>query len=160
MPKVEIYTDGSARGNPGPGGYGAILKYGHHEKELSQGYRLTTNNRMELLAVIVALETLTRDKLDVDIYSDSKYVVEAVEQRWVFGWEKKGFTKKKNPDLWKRFLAVYRKHHIKFHWIKGHNNHPMNERCDVLATTAADSNHLLIDSEFERAKEQEKGMMD
>ncbi len=160
MPKVEIYTDGSARGNPGPGGYGAILKYGHHEKELSQGYRLTTNNRMELLAVIVALETLTRDKLDVDIYSDSKYVVEAVEQRWVFGWEKKGFAKKKNPDLWKRFLAVYRKHHIKFHWIKGHNNHPMNERCDVLATTAADSKHLLIDSEFERAKEQEKRMMD
>ncbi len=160
MPKVEIYTDGSARGNPGPGGYGAILKYGHHEKELSQGYRLTTNNRMELLAVIVALETLTRDKLEVDIYSDSKYVVEAVEQRWVFGWEKKGFAKKKNPDLWKRFLAVYRKHHIKFHWIKGHNNHPMNERCDVLATTAADSNHLLIDSEFERAKEQEKRMMD
>ncbi len=158
MPKVEIYTDGSARGNPGPGGYGAILRYGHHEKELSQGYRLTTNNRMELLAVIVALETLTREKLDIDIYSDSKYVVEAVEQRWVFGWEKKGFAKKKNPDLWRRFLAVYRKHHIKFHWIKGHNNHPMNERCDVLATSAADSKNLLIDSEFEKMKQEESGL--
>ncbi|MBK8658140.1 MAG: ribonuclease HI [Bacteroidetes bacterium] len=157
MPKVEIYTDGSARGNPGPGGYGAILRYGHHERELSQGYRLTTNNRMELLAVIVALETLTREKLDVDIYSDSKYVVEAVEQRWVFGWEKKGFVKKKNPDLWRRFLAVYRKHHVKFHWIKGHNNHPMNERCDVLATSAADGKNLLIDSEFEKMKQEESG---
>ncbi|MBK7148543.1 MAG: ribonuclease HI [Bacteroidetes bacterium] len=157
MPKVEIYTDGSARGNPGPGGYGAILRYGHHERELSQGYRLTTNNRMELLAVIVALETLTREKLDVDIYSDSKYVVEAVEQRWVFGWEKKGFAKKKNPDLWRRFLAVYRKHHVRFHWIKGHNNHPMNERCDVLATSAADGKNLLIDSEFEKMKQEGSG---
>ena len=113
---------------------------------------------MELLAVIVALETLTREKLDIDIYSDSKYVVEAVEQRWVFGWEKKGFAKKKNPDLWRRFLAVYRKHHIKFHWIKGHNNHPMNERCDVLATSAADSKNLLIDSEFEKMKQEESGL--
>lgn len=153
MAKVEIYTDGSARGNPGRGGYGAILKYGHHEKELSGGFRLTTNNRMELLAVIVALETLTREKLDVDIYSDSKYVVEAVEQRWVFGWEKKGFAKKKNPDLWKRFLAIYRKHHVKFHWVKGHNNHPMNERCDVLATAAADGSNLQIDTEFEKQKD-------
>lgn len=149
MPTVEIYTDGSARGNPGPGGYGAILKWGKVEKELSQGFRKTTNNRMELLAVIVALETLTREGLDVDVYSDSKYVVEAVKQGWVFGWQKKGFKGKKNPDLWSRFLKVYSKHHIQFHWIKGHNDHPYNERCDVLATEAADSRHLLIDKGYE-----------
>jgi ribonuclease HI len=149
MAVVEIYTDGSARGNPGPGGYGAILKYGKHEKELSQGYRRTTNNRMELLAVIVALESLTKEGLDVDIYSDSKYVVEAVNQKWVFGWQKKGFKGKKNPDLWQRFLKIYPKHHIKFHWIKGHNEHPYNERCDVLATTAADGRNLIVDHGFE-----------
>ncbi|MCW3124749.1 MAG: ribonuclease [Bacteroidetes bacterium] len=136
--KVEIYTDGSSRGNPGPGGYGTILKYGQHERELSQGYRLTTNNRMELLATIVGLETLTRDGLEVVIYSDSKYVVESVEKKWVFGWEKKNFKDKKNVDLWIRFLNVFRRHKVKFIWIKGHNDHPFNERCDVLATTAAD----------------------
>ena len=136
--KVEIYTDGSSRGNPGLGGYGTILKYGHHERELSQGYRLTTNNRMELLAVIVGLETLTRDGIDVTIYSDSKYVVESVEKKWVFGWEKKNFKDKKNVDLWIRFLNIFRKHKVKFIWIKGHNDHPFNERCDVLATQAAD----------------------
>jgi len=135
--RVEIYTDGSSRGNPGPGGYGVILKYGQHERELSQGYRLTTNNRMELLATIVGLETLTRDKLDVTIYSDSKYVVESVEKKWVFGWEKKNYKDKKNADLWQRFLNIYRKHNVKFVWIKGHNEHPFNERCDVLATDAA-----------------------
>ena len=159
MAVVEIYTDGSARGNPGPGGYGAILKYGKHEKELSQGYRRTTNNRMELLAVIVALESLTREGLDVDVYSDSKYVVEAVNQKWVFGWQKKGFKDKKNPDLWKRFLQVYPKHHIKFHWIKGHNEHHYNERCDVLATTAADGRNLLIDAGFEAAAAAKDGML-
>jgi ribonuclease HI len=136
--KVEIYTDGSARGNPGPGGYGVILKYGRHERELSQGYRLTTNNRMELLATITGLEALTRDKLDVVIYSDSKYVVESVEKRWVFNWEKKGYKDKKNVDLWQRFLKIFRKHQVKFVWIKGHNAHHFNERCDVLATHAAD----------------------
>ena len=136
--KVEIYTDGSSRGNPGRGGYGTILKYGQHERELSQGYRLTTNNRMELLATIVGLETLTRDGIDVVIYSDSKYVVESVEKKWVFGWEKKNFKDKKNVDLWIRFLNIYRKHKVKFIWIKGHNDHPFNERCDVLATQAAD----------------------
>lgn len=153
MSKVELYTDGAARSNPGPGGYGAILKFGPHEKELSQGYRKTTNNRMELLAVIVGLEALTRDGLEVHVYSDSKYVVEAVEQRWVFGWEKKGFAKKKNPDLWRRFLMIYRKHKVKFHWIKGHNDHPYNERCDVLATTAADGKNLLVDAEYEKQQE-------
>lgn len=160
MPTVEIYTDGSARGNPGPGGYGAILKWGNAEKELSQGFRKTTNNRMELLAVIVALETLTREGLEVEVYSDSKYVVEAVKQGWVFGWQKKGFKGKKNPDLWMRFLKVYAKHHVKFHWVKGHNDHPYNERCDVLATEAADSRHLLIDKGYESGADEmftEKG---
>jgi ribonuclease HI len=136
--QVEIYTDGSSRGNPGRGGYGVILKYGQHERELSQGYRLTTNNRMELLATIAGLETLTRDKLNVTIYSDSKYVVESVEKKWVLGWEKKNYKDKKNADLWQRFLIIYRKHHVKFVWIRGHNDHPFNERCDVLATQAAD----------------------
>jgi ribonuclease HI len=159
MATVEIYTDGSARGNPGPGGYGAILKYGKHEKELSQGYRRTTNNRMELLAVIVALESLTREGLDVDVYSDSKYVVEAVNQKWVFGWVKKNFKGKKNPDLWKRFLKVYPKHHVKFIWIKGHNEHPYNERCDVLATTAADGGGLLIDEAFESGAAAGEGLL-
>lgn len=110
---------------------------------------------MELLAVIVALETLTRDGLHVDVYSDSKYVVEAVKQGWVFDWEKKNFAKKKNPDLWKRFLKIYRKHVVVFHWVRGHNNHPMNERCDVLATTAADSKNLKADEVFESIKAQE-----
>ncbi|MES2620932.1 MAG: ribonuclease HI [Bacteroidota bacterium] len=150
MAVVELYTDGSSRGNPGPGGYGAILKYGSKEKELSQGFRKTTNNRMELLAVIAGLEALTREQVDVVVYSDSKYVVEAVNQKWVFGWVKKGFKGKKNPDLWMRFLEIYKKHQVKFKWIKGHNDHPYNERCDVLATTAADGRHLLIDEAYEK----------
>ena len=149
MAHVELYTDGSARSNPGPGGYGVILKYGNTEKELSQGYRKTTNNRMELLAVIVGLESLTREGVEVHVYSDSKYVVEAVNQGWVFGWQKKGFKNKKNPDLWQRFLKIYPKHKVKFHWIRGHNDHPFNERCDVLATTAADGYHLLVDEGYE-----------
>ncbi len=153
MAVVELYTDGSSRGNPGPGGYGAILKYGSKEKELSQGFRKTTNNRMELLAVIVGLETLTREQVEVEVYSDSKYVVEAVNQKWVFGWQKKGFKNKKNPDLWMRFLKVYAKHKVKFKWIKGHNDHPYNERCDVLATEAADARDLLIDEVYETESE-------
>jgi ribonuclease HI len=147
--RVELYTDGSSRGNPGRGGYGAILKLGKHEKELSQGFKYTTNNRMELLAVIVGLEALTKDEIEVMVFSDSKYVVEAVEKRWVFGWEQKNFKDKKNPDLWKRFLKIYRKHKVKFTWIKGHNDHPFNERCDVLATTAADRGDLITDEGFE-----------
>jgi ribonuclease HI len=147
--RVELYTDGSSRGNPGRGGYGAILKLGKHEKELSQGFKHTTNNRMELLAVIVGLEALTKDEIEVMVYSDSKYVVESVEKRWVFGWEQKNFKDKKNPDLWKRFLKIYRKHKVKFTWIKGHNDHPFNERCDVLATTAADGGDLINDEGFE-----------
>lgn len=134
---IYLYTDGSSRGNPGPGGYGVILSCGPHYKEISAGYELTTNNRMELLAVIVGLEAIKLPKADVQVVSDSKYVVEAVEKGWLFGWEKKGFAKQKNPDLWVRFLNIYRRHNVKFNWIKGHNQHPQNERCDALAVEAA-----------------------
>ena len=140
---VIIYTDGASKGNPGPGGYGTVLKYGQHRKELSEGYRKTTNNRMELLAVIKGLEALTRDGLEVTIYSDSKYVVDAIEKGWLFTWEKKEFKGKKNKDLWKRFLDVYPRHNIKFHWIKGHAGHPENERCDELAVSASNSPNLM-----------------
>ncbi len=150
--KVEIYTDGASKGNPGKGGYGIILKYGKHEKEISQGYRHSTNNRMELLAVIVGLEKLKKDGLDVVITTDSKYVVDAVEKGWVFGWEKKNFKGKKNPDLWKRFLKIYPKHNVTFNWVKGHNDHPYNERCDVLAVEAAESDELLVDEEYEKSQ--------
>lgn len=149
--QVTLYTDGSSRGNPGPGGYGIILHLNNtqHYKELSQGFRLTTNNRMELMAVIVGLEALTKEGLQVLVVSDSKYVVDSVEKKWVFGWEKKNFTGKKNPDLWMRFLKVFRRHHVKFQWVKGHNNHPMNERCDVLAVEASKSSRLLLDQWYE-----------
>ncbi len=145
---VEIYTDGAARGNPGRGGFGTILKYGAHERELSGGFKLTTNNRMELLAVIRGLEALTRAGLTVTVFSDSKYVVEAVEKKWILGWQRTNFKGKKNPDLWKRYLLAAAKHHVKFVWIKGHNDHPYNERCDVLATTAADSGQLMVDEGY------------
>ncbi|HLP33616.1 MAG TPA: ribonuclease HI [Bacteroidia bacterium] len=149
MKTVKIYTDGSSRGNPGKGGFGAVLMYGVHRKEISQGYQLTTNNRMELMAVIAALDILKQDGLTIDIYTDSKYVCEAVEKRWVFGWEQKQFKDKKNPDLWQRFLVLYRKHHIKFHWVKGHAGHKENERCDVLATRCADNGPWLSDKGYE-----------
>lgn len=148
MPKVIIYTDGAAKGNPGPGGYGAVLMSGKHRKELSQGYKLTTNNRMELLAVIIGIEALKKEGTDVTIYSDSKYVVDAVEKAWVFSWERKAFKKKKNEDLWRRFLNVYRKHKVKFIWVKGHANIPENERCDRLAVEASESNNLLEDTGY------------
>lgn len=143
--QVEIYTDGAAQGNPGPGGYGVILKYGSHAKELSAGYRLTTNNRMELMAVIAGLEALTKDRQDVLVVSDSKYVVDAVEKGWLFDWVKKGFKGKKNKDLWLRFLDSYNKHNVRFEWIRGHNNHPYNERCDEMAVAAAQGWHLQVD---------------
>lgn len=149
---IQIYTDGSSRGNPGKGGYGAVLISGKHRKEISQGYRQTTNNRMELLAVIVALEAIKVKNSDVIVTSDSKYVVDSVEKKWIYGWIKKNFKDVKNPDLWKRFLEVYSNHNLKFKWIKGHNNHPENERCDFLATQAADSGNLLIDSFYEQQK--------
>jgi ribonuclease HI len=142
---IKIYTDGAAKGNPGPGGYGVVLKFQGHRKELSQGYKKTTNNRMELLAVIVGLEAIKKDGWDVLIYSDSKYVVDAVEKGWIWQWEKKGFKKKKNIDLWKRFIPLYKKHHVKFKWLKGHAGDPENERCDYLAVKSADNHNLLDD---------------
>lgn len=146
---IELYTDGSARGNPGPGGYGIILRSGEHYKEISEGFRLTTNNRMELLSVIVGLELLKKPGSHVTIYSDSKYVVDSVSKGWVFGWVKKDFKDKKNRDLWERFLKIYPKHHVRFQWIKGHNSHPENERCDVLAVQAAMGSKLHIDVGYE-----------
>lgn len=146
---IELFTDGASRGNPGPGGYGTILRWRNHEKELSAGFRKTTNNRMELLAVIVGLEAITKPGIPVTIYSDSKYVVDSVEKRWVFGWQKKGFAGKANGDLWARFLRVYPKHNVRFVWIRGHAGHPENERCDELAVASALSSNLLIDEGFE-----------
>lgn len=137
--KISVYTDGAASGNPGPGGYGIVMISGQHRKEFSKGFRETTNNRMELLAVVDALKKLNWNGMQVTIYSDSKYVVDAVEKKWVFGWVKKGFAKKKNPDLWKAFLAEWPKHEIKFVWVKGHAGHPLNERCDQLAVEASAS---------------------
>ena len=144
-----MYTDGGASGNPGPGGYGTLLMYGQHVKEMSEGFRLTTNNRMELLAVIVGLEALTRDGVEVEVYSDSKYVVDAVMKRWVFNWEKKGYKDKKNPDLWQRFLRIYRKHKVTFHWVKGHAGNPLNERVDAMAVAAYQTGTLLTDTWYE-----------
>lgn len=149
---IRIYTDGAAQGNPGPGGYGTILKFGKHEKELSQGFRLTTNNRMELWAVIAGLEAIKTEGHPVTIISDSKYVVDSVEKGWIWGWEKKGFAKKANPDLWKRFIPLYRKYKPKFQWVKGHAGHAENERCDQLAVMAASSGKLLIDVAYEESK--------
>lgn len=146
---IIIYTDGAASGNPGPGGFGVVLKAGVYRKELMAGFRRTTNNRMELLAVIVGLEALKQPGRQVVIYSDSRYVVDAVEKGWVFGWEKKGFKDKKNPDLWKRFLAIYRQHQVKFVWVKGHADIPENERCDQLAVQAYKMPNLQIDYYYE-----------
>lgn len=148
MQSIIVYTDGAARGNPGPGGYGIVLMSGEHRKELSEGFKLTTNNRMELLAVIVALETLKKGGSNVTVYTDSKYVADAVEKNWVFNWEKKNFKKKKNPELWVRFLKIYRKHNVKFVWIKGHANNPENERCDQLAVMASKQLDLLEDKGY------------
>ena len=148
--RVNIYTDGSSIGNPGPGGYGLIMEWVGKNliKEFSKGFIETTNNRMELLAVIIGLELLKKDGFDVVVFSDSKYVVDAVKKKWLFEWEKNNFKKKKNIDLWKRFLIVYKKHNVNFEWIKGHNNHPQNERCDFLAVEAANSNKLFVDDGF------------
>ena len=149
--EVHIYTDGAAKGNPGNGGYGVVMELvgTPYKKEFYEGFRLTTNNRMELLAVIVGLEKLKNPGMKVLVISDSKYVVDSVEKKWVFGWEKKGYTGKKNPDLWKRFLIVYRKHKVDFKWIKGHNNHPQNERCDQLAVMASTQPKLSVDVYYE-----------
>jgi len=147
-PVVTLFSDGAARGNPGPGGYGVVLIADPHRKELSAGYKLTTNNRMELMGVIVGLEELKFPGSIVTVYTDSRYIVDAVELKWVFGWEKKSFMGKKNPDLWRRFLNVYRKHKVKFIWVKGHASNVENNRCDKLATDAAQSFHLLNDTGY------------
>jgi len=149
-PQVHVYTDGAARGNPGPGGYGIVMEWvgKPYRKEFSQGFKHTTNNRMELLAVIEALRKLKNPNTRVLVFTDSKYVVDSVQKGWVFNWEKKGFKEKKNPDLWMQFLKEYRKHQVQFKWIKGHNNHVQNERCDVLAVEASKASRLLIDEGF------------
>ncbi len=146
---IRIYTDGAAQGNPGPGGYGVILKYNEHVKELSEGFRLTTNNRMELLAVIKGLEAIKREGVPVTIYSDSQYVVKAVEQGWLWNWEKKNFAAKKNADLWRRYIPLHKKFKPRFQWVRGHAGHVENERCDYLAVKAATSPGLLVDKEYE-----------
>ena len=147
---IIIYTDGAAKGNPGKGGYGAVLLSGPHRKELFQGFKLTTNNRMELLAVVVALESVKKENAKITVYSDSKYVVDAVEKKWVFSWEKKNFKNKKNPDLWIRFLKIFKKHLVSFVWVKGHANNKENERCDFLAVTAAEGDELKNDVWYEK----------
>jgi len=142
--KVKIYSDGSSRKNPGVSGYGTILVYGSHRKEISEGFKLSTNNRMELLGVISGLQALKKENLEIEITTDSKYVVDSVNKGWLFNWEKQNFKDRKNADLWIKFLQEYRKHDIKMIWIKGHNNHTENERCDVLATTESGKNISLL----------------
>lgn len=149
--ELTMYTDGASRGNPGPGGYGTILFWGGHRKELSAGYRYTTNNRMELMAVIAGLEALKRDNLKITVYSDSQYVVKAVEQGWLKNWIATNFKGgKKNKDLWLQFNELARRNTIRFVWVRGHADNPYNNRCDELATAAADGTGLLIDEEFEK----------
>jgi len=155
--KITIYTDGSAKGNPGNGGFGTVMIAGKHYKEVSEGFRLTTNNRMELLAVIIGLELLKKPGMDVTIYSDSKYVVDSVEKGWLKGWVKKGFKGKKNVDLWKRFLSIYEKHNVSFVWVKGHAGNKYNEVCDQLAVDAADQPNLTADEGYE-ASQKEQGL--
>lgn len=150
---IRIYTDGSSRGNPGPGGYGIVMMAGNHRKEMSRGFRMTTNNRMELLAVLDALKSLKRHDLPVDVFTDSKYVCDAIEKGWVFNWQKKGFKDKKNPDLWREFLRIHNNYKLRLHWVKGHNGHPENERCDFLATEAAQGKNLEIDEGYENVPE-------
>jgi|TARA_B100001063_G_C16451535_1_gene398571 ribonuclease HI len=148
---INIFTDGSSRGNPGPGGYGIVMeqKDTGYSKEFSEGFRLTTNNRMELLAVIEALKKIKTKNADVVVYTDSKYVSDSVKKKWVFNWQKNNFKKKKNVDLWTEFLKIYPKHSIKFIWIKGHNDHPQNERCDSLAVEASKKKNPLVDRGYE-----------
>ncbi len=148
--KIIIYTDGAAKGNPGPGGFGVVMISGMFRKEISRGFRFTTNNRMELLSVITGLEAIKKEGREVIIYSDSKYVVDSIEKKWVFWWEKKNFLKKMNPDLWKRFLLVFRKHKVKFIWVKGHALNKENNRCDFLAVKASEGQQLFTDEGYEK----------
>ena len=150
---ITIYTDGAARGNPGPGGYGVVLISGKHRLEKTGGFRLTTNNRMELLAVIVGLESLKKPGSKVTVYTDSRYVADAVEKGWVFQWESKAFKKKKNPDLWTRFLRIYRKHNVRLVWVKGHASNRENELCDRMAVESSMKKDLQEDSGYEAGTE-------
>lgn len=147
-PAITLYTDGAASGNPGPGGYGAVLQCAGLTKELSGGFARTTNNRMELLAVIVGLETILWENAEVDIYSDSTYVVKAMTEGWLDKWQRTGFKKVKNVDLWQRYLAVASRHRLRFHWVKGHAGNPMNERCDRLAVAAYRQENLPEDTGY------------
>ena len=149
---IYLYTDGAASGNPGPGGYGIVLKCGDIRKELSGGFRLTTTNRMELLAVIKGLEAIRWENAQVEVYSDSTYVVKALTEGWLDTWVAKGWKKVKNPDLWQSFLPLYKKHKVSFHWIKGHAGHPENERCDRLAVAAYGQPDLPVDEGYEAQK--------
>ncbi len=160
MNQINIYTDGASRGNPGPGGYGILLEYQGHVKKMSEGFQLTTNNRMELLAVIIALETIKESGHEVVVFSDSKYVIEAVNQGWVFNWEKKAYKKKKNSDLWKRFLKIYRKHNVKLIWVKGHAGNEKNEICDELAVSASHATNLKTDQGYESMMGNQKELFD
>jgi len=149
---IHLYTDGSSRGNPGPGGYGAILIWGHHRKEFSQGYRLTTNNRMELMAVIEGLKAIKKRDIPVTVYSDSQYVVNAINKGWLANWIKTNFRGgKKNSDLWREFHQLSKEFQLRFVWVKGHADNPLNNRCDELATTAADGKHLHHDRGYEES---------
>ena len=156
---IYIYTDGAASGNPGPGGYGIVMISGKYRRELAEGFTFTTNNRMELLAVIVALEQIKSPGSAVLVTSDSKYVIDSVVKGWVFNWLKKGFKDKKNQDLWRRFLKIYKKHNVKFKWVKGHNNHPENERCDALAVHASKAPKLKIDKGYQESIKKPKGLL-
>ncbi len=153
---IIIYTDGAALGNPGPGGYGAVLMQAHHRKEISGGFRRTTNNRMELLAVIMALKQIKKTQMSILVYTDSKYVVDAIDKKWVFSWKQKGWKKIKNVDLWQVFLPLYELLKPDFHWVKGHSGITENECCDVLATTAAQNNPIEIDHNYEKYEAIEK----
>lgn len=153
---IEIFTDGASSGNPGPGGFGAILKSGNHYKELSGGFRKTTNNRMELLAVIKALEAVKKPNQSITFYSDSKYIIDAIDKKWVYGWIKKSFKDKKNKDLWLQLMELYKLHQIKLIWVKGHAGHLENERCDELAVAAAKQPNLPADTVFEAEAAKEK----
>lgn len=163
-PTIFLFTDGASSGNPGPGGYGVILRCGSLEKEMSGGFACTTNNRMELLAVIVGLEAIKWEKATVVVYSDSSYVVKALNEGWLQSWERKGWKKVKNVDLWQRFLAVYKRHKVTFNWVKGHAGHPENERCDALAVAAgagavAAGVQLPLDEGYEKLKVEEDNIL-
>lgn len=154
--KLIIFTDGAALGNPGKGGYGIVMIWGKARKEMSGGFEHTTNNRMELLAVITALESIKKPDIEIEVYTDSKYVCDAIEKKWIFAWQKAAWKGKKNIDLWQRFMPLYKIHKVKFHWVKGHAGHPENERCDVLATSIARTGPWLKDHAYIEIERQSK----